>query len=344
MVKKEWAVDFPISVLFEAPTIRACGAMIEARGVRGERTGNSTETAPPVAERRFTHLVPMHAGEGGSRSPFFLVAGMFGNVLNLRHLAHLLGADRPFYGLQARGLYGEHAPHETIPEAAGDYLSEIRQVQPQGPYLLGGFSGGGIIAYEMAQQLKAAGDEVSLLVMLDTPLPQRRALSKRDRAAIQWQELKAGGFAYPAKWLARRIAWEFAKRGKNDPQAAVNADVSFHNAAIEQAFLGAVACYEAKPWDGPLALFRPPLKGKWQVAPGRWINAERAYVTPDNDWTPLVPLIEVVEVPGDHDSMVLEPNVRVLAARMKRCIEDAENPARRAARVAALPKRIEAAE
>ena len=62
-----------------------------------------------------------------------------------------------------------------------------------------------------------------------------------------------------------------------------------------------------------------------EVASGRWVNSERAYVTSDNDWTPFASLITVVEVPGDHDSMVLEPNVRVLAARMKRCIEDAEN-------------------
>ncbi|MDU8926223.1 SDR family NAD(P)-dependent oxidoreductase [Alisedimentitalea sp. MJ-SS2] len=344
MVKKQWAVEFPISVLFEAPTIRACAEMIAAEGVSAESSSGVGAIAPAKQERRFTHLVPMHQGEGGPRRPFFLVAGMFGNVLNLRHLAHLLGTDRPFYGLQAKGLLGDEAPHDSVTEAARDYLAEIRQVQANGPYMLGGFSGGGIIAYEMAQQLKAAGEEVSWLVMLDTPLPQRRPLTGRDRMAIQLHELKAGGFAYPFKWLARRVAWEFAKRRKSDAEVSENAEVSFHNSAIEQAFLGAVAQYQVKPWDGPLALFRPPLVGKWQVAPERLVSSERAYVTSDNDWTPLAPLIEVVEVPGDHDSMVLEPNVRVLAARMKRAIEDAENPGLRAGRVAALPKRIEAAE
>ena len=83
---------------------------------------------------------------------------MFGNVLNLRHLAHLLGTDRPFYGLQARGLYGDEEPHETFEEAAADYIAEMRTVQPHGPYLLGGFSGGGITAYEMARQLEADGE------------------------------------------------------------------------------------------------------------------------------------------------------------------------------------------
>ena len=336
MVKKEWAVDFPISVLFEAPTIRECAKMIAAEGVSEDSSGNAAGGKPKPAERRFTHLVPMHQGEGGPLRPFFLVAGMFGNVLNLRHLAHLLGVNRPFFGLQAKGLLGEDEPHRSIPEAARDYLKEMRLVQPRGPYMLGGFSGGGIIAYEIAQQLKAAGEEVAILVMLDTPLPQRRPLTRRDRMAIQWQELKAGGIRYPFEWAARRLAWELGKRRRSEPQAVESAGVSFHNTAIEQAFLEAVAGYELRPWDGPLALFRPPLQGKWQVAPGRWVSSERAYVTPDNDWTPVAPLIEVVEVPGDHDSMVLEPNVRVLAARMKRCIEDAENPGARAARVAAL--------
>lgn len=84
----------------------------------------------------------MQQGEGGARAPFFLVAGMFGNVLNLRHLAQLIGTDRRFYGLQARGLYGDEAPHLTLEEAAADCLAELRQIQPHGPYLLGGFSGG----------------------------------------------------------------------------------------------------------------------------------------------------------------------------------------------------------
>ncbi|WP_093991007.1 type I polyketide synthase [Flavimaricola marinus] len=325
MIKKAYGVDFPISVLFEAPTIRTCAALLAERGIPTEE-GAEPAAAPATTERRFTHLVPMHSGEGGPKTPFFLVAGMFGNVLNLRHLAHLLGTDRPFYGLQARGLYGDAAPHTDLVEAARDMIAEIRQVQPHGPYMLGGFSGGGITAYEIAQQLTAAGEQVASLVMLDTPLPQRRPLSRRDRAVMQWQELTAGGVTYPLRWAWNRASWEISKRRKRDVEPVDEAP-QFHDAAIEAAFYEAIARYETKPWDGPLALFRPPLVGKWQVAPGRWVSSERAYVLPDNDWTGHAPNIEVFEVPGDHDSMVLEPNVRVLAARIKRVIDAAERSA-----------------
>jgi acyl transferase domain-containing protein/thioesterase domain-containing protein len=320
MVRKTWAVDFPISVLFEAPTISKIAGLVAAQGISTEAGEDAPKREEPA--RRFTHLVPMHQGEGGPKTPFFLVAGMFGNVLNLRHLAHLLGYDRPFYGMQARGLFGEDEPHRSVKEAARDYIAEIRQVQPQGPYMLGGFSGGGITAYEIAQQLTAAGEDVSALIMLDTPLPQRRELTRADRIAIQMQELKAGGFAYPFTWLARRIRWEVAKRRQKQDDAGDSP--VFHNAAIEAAFLESVASYHLQPWHGPLTLFRPPLVGKWQVGDGRLVNSERAYVTHDNDWTEWAPELQVFEVPGDHDSMVLEPNVRVLAARMGKVIEAAD--------------------
>ncbi|WP_210528170.1 type I polyketide synthase [Rubellimicrobium arenae] len=324
-IKKTFGVDFPISVLFEAPTIRACARLIAEKGGVAQSGGPGAPAAPARPARRFTHLVPMHQGEGGPKTPFFLVAGMFGNVLNLRHLAQLIGQDRPFYGLQARGLVGGEPPHTSLVEAARDCLAEMRQVQREGPWMVGGFSGGGITAFEIAQQLRAAGEEVAAVVLLDTPLPQRRPLTQRDRAMIQWLEIRSRGLAYPVQWAARRAAWELAKlRGK---QIEAPPQPGFHNDVIEAAFYEAIAAYKMADWDGPLTLFRPPMRGKWEVAPGRWISSERAYVLHDNDWGPWAPRLQVVEVPGDHDSMVLEPNVRVLAARVRRVIEAAERNA-----------------
>ncbi|MCU0803100.1 MAG: polyketide synthase dehydratase domain-containing protein [Rhodobacteraceae bacterium] len=319
MVKKAWRVDFPISVLFEAPTIARCAALITDRiGVQPDQGASQVQPAAPT--RRFTHLVPMHQGEGGAKTPFFLVAGMFGNVLNLRHLAQLIGGDRPFYGLQARGLYGDDAPHQTFPEAATDYIAEMRQVQPQGPYLLGGFSGGGLIAWDIARQLEAAGEEVRLVALLDTPIPMRPALSRKDKALIKLAELRAKGPGYLLEWWQARAAW---KRQLAEGPAA-RGEAQFDNAAIEAAFRAALPIYDMQPRAGATVLFRPPLDRHWQVSGGQWVSRAKEYVYADNDLSRFAPALQVIEVPGDHDSMVLEPNVRTLAARLKGVIAAVE--------------------
>jgi len=334
-VRKAFDVDFPISVLFEAPTIRKIAGLIAERGGSADAAEDAAadDSTPKAPQRRFTHLVPMHQGEGGRKHPFFLVAGMFGNVLNLRHLAHLIGSDRPFYGLQARGLLGDEDPHRTIEAAATDYIAEMRQIQPHGPYHLGGFSGGGITAYEIAHQLRAQGEEIAAVVLLDTPLPVRPDVDKIDRLRIKMQDLRQAGPKYIVDWAKRRIAWEIAKRRGHAETAEEGQQ--FHNLAIQDAFMESVMAYEVTPWDGTLALFRPPLVAKW-VAGGRMISDERNYLYDDNDWTQFAPNIEVFEVPGDHDSMVLEPNVRVLAARIRKYLDrsktqDAPTPYKEAA-------------
>ncbi len=310
MVRKAYRVDFPISVLFEAPTVAACAALISAQ------IGGAADVAgAPAPQRRFTHLVPMHQGEGGPARPFFLVAGMFGNVLNLRHLAQLIGGDRPFFGLQARGLYGDAPPHGTIPEAAADYIAELRQVQPHGPYQLGGFSGGGLTAWEMARQLEAAGEVVSVLVLLDTPLPVRPSLTRADKVLIKLAELRAKGPAYLVEWAKARRDW-----ARRDRTVADAGEAAFHNAAIEAAFRAALPGFALTQRAGATVLFRPALDRHWRVTGGRWVSRAKEYVFADNDLTQFAPTLQVVEVPGDHDSMVLEPNVRVLAARLRKII------------------------
>jgi len=323
-IRKAWNVDFPISVLFDAPTIQKIAALIAETGVSeegAEAAGRGAAAHKP--ERRFTHLVPMHGNEGGAKTPFFLVAGMFGNVLNLRHLAHLLGADRPFYGLQARGLYGDDEPHHTIPEAAADYIAEMRKVQPEGPYMIGGFSGGGITAYEIAQQLTAVGETVLRIVMLDTPLPVRPPLSWPDRLAIKWHDLRQQGPGFVVTWATNWLGWRRAQ-ARRKLHDSTTPEHHFNNAAIEACFVGGLAAYKLRQWSGPLTLFRPPLKARWSVFGKRLVNQDRHYLLPDNGWTDWSPQIEVIEVTGDHDSMVLEPNVRGLAARLAHCLDTAE--------------------
>ena len=324
-IKRQFDVEFPISVLFEAPSVAKLGELVIQRtggGITAEDTApgasEATEQAP-----QFKHLVTLHPGDGTGRRPFFLVAGMLGNVLNLRHLALMVGRDRPVYGLQARGLIGDETPHTRMEDAARDYLAEVRQVQADGPYMLGGYSGGGITAYEMAQQLQAVDEEVSLLALLDTPLPVRPSLNRRDKAIIKIHQIRSQGLSYLGEWARNRLRWEIEKRRAKPSDT--NPSVDFNNHKIEAAFREALDQYELQPWQGPLTLFRPPLDRQWQVSNGQWVSETREYVYDDNDWTKWAPHTQAVEVPGDHFNMVLVPNVSVLAEQLQQQIKRAEN-------------------
>ena len=262
----------------------------------------------------------MSQGAAGGGTPLFIVAGMFGNVLNLRALAQRLSPDRPVWGLQARGLFGDAAPHATLAEAATSCIEEIRQIQPQGPYLVAGFSGGGLTALEIARQLQADGESVARLVMLDTPVPMRPTLTRKDRLMIRAAEIRREGPGFLSRWLRERLAYERSRR-QQLPQAD---SAGFHNAAIHAAFLGALPQFEMRVWDGPVTLYRPRLDRQFKVSGGMHVSTAREYVFEDNLWSPWMPELTVVEVPGDHDSMVLEPCVRVLADRMRKDLTEGD--------------------
>ncbi|NIZ14249.1 type I polyketide synthase [Phaeobacter sp. HF9A] len=314
-IKRSFGVEFPMSLLFDAPSVATLAKRIDAASGSTDIETSPADEPAGASDQCFTHLVRLHPGEDAQATPIFIVAGMFGNVLNLRHLAQILGQDRPVYGVQAKGLIDSDQPHDRMEDAARDYLAEIRQVQPEGPYLIGGFSGGGITAYEMAQQLTAAGHTVEALVLLDTPLPQRPALSSTDKALIKIEELRRKGPSYLKEWLQNRIAWEQRKRqGEAGPISTAS---GFNNHKIEQAFRQAIADYQVKPWAGPVVLYRPVLDRHWKVSNGQWVSREREYVYADNDWTRYAPALQVVEVPGDHDGMVLDPNVSVLGKSLR---------------------------
>ncbi|MBX2805693.1 MAG: SDR family NAD(P)-dependent oxidoreductase [Hyphomicrobiales bacterium] len=324
MIRKAFAVDFPISVLFEAPTIAQCAELIEARG--GAAVGGGAkadnENSPAAPEQTFVHLVQMSTGKNPNETPFFVCAGMFGNILNLRHLAIQIGQDRPVYGLQARGLYGDQAPHETFEDMARDYLKEIRTIQPEGPYLLSGFSGGGLVAYEMAQQLTAAGEMIAMLSLLDTPYPEDVSLSMLDRISIRTQDIRREGTAFFVRYVKWRIEWERQRlRERNSEPASAE---QFHSKDVQEAFMHALSRYEAAPYDGQVLLLRPKLRIAYRLSDGRELNADRGAIHADNGWSPFIRNLAIVEVPGDHDGMVLEPNVRVLAGHLRKALNQSE--------------------
>ncbi|KAB1088268.1 KR domain-containing protein [Neorhizobium galegae] len=324
MIKKQYTLDLPISTLFEAPTIAQCAERIAIELPDGGETAGSEMTAnAPTTTAKPVHLVLMNPGKDAKAVPLFICAGMFGNVLNLRHLAMTMGADRPVYGLQARGLYGDHEPHATFEEMAADYIAEIRTAQPNGPYLLAGYSGGGITAYEMARQLQEAGEEVSHVLMLDTPLPRQPGLDLRDRISMKLQDVRRHKANYLAKYLQDRLRDKMNGRAKQEAEHQAGPTEHFNNEKIEVAFRRAAHQYQVKPYAGAVTLFRPKPAIFYRLSGGRCLKENRDILLSDNGWSEHVVQLSVSEVPGDHDSMVLDPYVRVLAERMRAIVAEA---------------------
>jgi pimeloyl-ACP methyl ester carboxylesterase len=133
---------------------------------------------------------------------------------------------------------------------AQDYLRELRDVQPEGPYLIGGFSGGGVTAFEMAHQLVAQGEEVAGLILLDSIPPTWPDPTRADRLEIQLQRLRRGGARYVRDWVRNRVRWEFEKRERRqNPPAQERTPAEFPQ-QIEAAFREALAHYQMRVHPG----------------------------------------------------------------------------------------------
>ena len=264
-----------MSSLYAAPTIAQCAELI---GLEAEQPDLASPAA--TARRQMVHLTLMHPGQNPDAAPLFICAGMFGNILNLRHLALHVGADRPVYGLQARGIYGDMEPHESFEAMAQDYLAEIMEVQPGGLYHLAGYSGGGITALEMARQLQASGGRASHLIMLDTPEPTELTLSLSDKIAMKAQDLRRHRLSYLSKWLRERRSWSKELKRKEAAENQLVGPEHFSNDRIEQAFRRALGRYTIQRYESPVTVFRPKPDVHYRLSGG---NACRLIAT--SFWT-----------------------------------------------------------
>jgi amino acid adenylation domain-containing protein len=161
LVRARLGRELPLAALFQAPTVEAMAALLREPG----------SGAQPRSV-----LVPIRRGAEGQQ-PFFCVHPIGGNVLAYAELAQRLDT-MPFYGLQSPDP-GEGSP-ASVEEMADRYLAAVREVQPAGPYRLGGWSMGGAVAYEMARRLAAAGETVELLALIDSAAPADRGVPPSD--------------------------------------------------------------------------------------------------------------------------------------------------------------------
>lgn len=306
-IQNQTGKQLPIAILFTHPTVKELAEVLRAH-----------------EDLRWSVVVPVQPR--GPRPPLFLAHGAAGEVLIYRDLALRLGMEQPLYGLQAIGLDGAHQPFATIEETGTYFLRELRRVQPTGPYFLGGLSGGGVIAFEMAHQLVRQGESVGLLAMFDTyvpaslrqNVPRRRSDRLRYRFATRltlhwerWYEMRGRAkIAYLNK-KSRIATRRFLRRGAEwDEQESVLVRTY---ARVEDANRAQIARYVPQIYPGHISFFRAtqqPWNKRRQRALG-WEGLARDGV-------------EVFDVPGYHFSIIVEPRVRVLAEQLTECLERAQ--------------------
>lgn len=316
-------VDLPLAALFTSPTVAGLAAAIENLSASG---GRSESVAPADPLRLFDAFVLHGYGEaeamaglraaaqspgqrrslvplrpGGGEPPLFCVHGLGGHVACFLPLARALSGTRPVYGFQGQGLEADEEPHDSIEAMASLYTRELQEAQPHGPYLLCGWSLGGLIALEMAQKLAAQGQATALVALLDSYLSTKEFenLDLDDRSVIRWIAPHLGLSLADLKRLPVEQQWELIAQRANVAQGIGVAEIR-RLAAVCRAHLAAAGRYRPRPYGGRVVLFR----------------AGRVSGMFDGQWRALCPDLEVERIPGDHYSILRQPDVAALAERL----------------------------
>ncbi|MGC8468652.1 MAG: alpha/beta fold hydrolase [Acetobacteraceae bacterium] len=296
--------EVPITALFAAPTVAALVAAL-------------SDAAP----QPFSPLVPLRPGAGAA---LFLVHGLGGAVGELRELAALIETARPVVGVQARGMDGTEAPLCSVEAMAESYLETIRTVQPAGPYFLGGYSFGGLVAYEMARRLAKAGEPVAFLLLIDSMIDaDTLGLAVRlhfllRRARLHGARLRTLSWAGLPGFLAARmrgLAGEFRRRRRGYLRNLGRAPEGLPEPVrrVRDACRIAGAAYRPRRYPGTLTLI---------VAEDRQDSANY----PDIAWKRLARVVEVRAVRADHWSLV-KADAAPLAAQISQALARAESGA-----------------
>ncbi len=258
----------------------------------------------------------------GNKAPLFLIHPAGGQVFPYVHLAQHLDLDQPCYGLQAKGLEEGQDPFVRIEDMATYYIEALRTVQPEGPYRLGGWSMGGTVAFEMAQQLHAQGHGVALLALLDSriPAPDERFADQDFEATLLADVVRYFDLPLDLEDISRlpkdevlaRVLEQAKKAGLVPPEVEVSQAQRF--VELCKADFRASRNYVLHRYPGRIILFRA--------------NEEPAGASPDptfgwDAWA--AGGVEVHAVPGNHANMVYQPHVEVLAEKLRVCLSQVQS-------------------
>jgi thioesterase domain-containing protein/acyl carrier protein len=264
----------------------------------------------------------------GSHNPFFCVHPGGGLAMVYFPLAKALGTDYPFYSFQYPMLHGEREPYGSIVEIAAEYITAMRAVQPTGPYMLGGWSFGGLVAFEMAQQLQDSGEEVALLALLDTMLPRPDAGDSNEeeksvlRAALEMALAMSDESDKPGVTLGemrkvmpsemiKQLLEEVAP-GLVDVVLPEVEELEVENLArVFKAVEQLIRDYEIRGYKGEMTLFvateeRERAEEEEEIK--RWREVAEGG-------------LQVHRAPGKHMNFVSPPHVTVLAELLRECID-----------------------
>ncbi len=301
-IERVWHQNLPLATLFQAQTISELAIVLR-----------ESEWSP-----HWSSLVLIQPG--GAKPPLFCIHPIGGNILEYYSLANYLGREHPVYGLQSQGLDGQQAPSRSVEAMASHYITEIRTVQLHGPYLLLGYSFGGLVAFEMARQLEAAGEKIQMLALLDCSapnLPNRRP-SFGQSIKVHLCNLWQLNFQERSNYIMGRIAYrysndnerDFLAKNLYDPQDLTPPLLNVLGANLE-----AGENYIARPYSGHLDLFRCQVQ-----------DLEH-YLHPEFGWVDLVgDRLKIYHVAGSHFRMMKEPRVKFLAGQIKSCLQFRTNP------------------
>jgi len=313
-IQKEFNIHLPLNLFFQETTVERL-----ARIIRGEVGAIQESLVVPIQTR-------------GSKPPFFCVHPGSGTVFHYAALARLLGSDQPFYGLQDPILYEGGDPDISLEERASRYVAALREIQPRGPYFLGGWSFGGHVAFQMAQHLKSQGEDVALLALLDTAAPSLSILDSADDAgllAVIMSELfshhRDGNSASLQEMTddLRRLrpdehlSYARAKLREHSIPELRKVPVDFF-LMLFKSRLHVVQRYTAQQYPGRITLIlanegagSQDLK---EFSDGRG-DATRGWAELSTE------PVDVYYISGNHSTICLEPHVEALAARLKFCLD-----------------------
>jgi len=287
--------ELPPVTIYVAPTIATLASVLEQ-----------------PADLRFPPLVLLK--DGSAEPPLFLTHGLGGSVIDFFQVIKHIRTPHPIQGMQAKGVDGMEEPFDRIEDMAKFYLEAIRQVQPRGPYLLAGYSLGGLVVLEMAQQLVANGEKVALLAMLDS-YPDIRYLSVAQRArlvtrlttrrATSAMKLPVGEAVSLIVRPSRRRA--VAPKVSYQPPVDVSLSPAMQRAR-ECAYL-ALTRYEPQFYRGKIRFVRAEIPTDFPADPAAV-------------WAKLADQFEVETVPGDHLG-IMSTHYEKLAAAISRFVDDA---------------------